>query len=417
MKIDMLDLNYSIEQLQRQWNPVVAKEIVRILVTTVWQAGRPDDRSLALATELRRVLEWRLATATLQTEKLTLLNLCYSLEQGLGNREKALNLARRVETITRHAGTAMDRVRAVFQLAKALLYVDRNSDAVRWTQKGLLLGEELERATPNGMLPGLGDDDKRELLYLLADQASRQVNRISTLGAMNAEVDRAAALAMARLEKLDDPTSMAGCLGMLVEARVVRGRWEEAVQLARRAFATVGYPPQKDPGIAYALCFGALALCHLRDAPTALRWTTDAASISREVGNHECVLEARAVRAVALATMGRLEEALREIEEVTQETSILQMGVLTRWVVIQRAWIRMKAHLPTPVEELKDAYRYLTARGYKVMAAEALYAAACALRSAGRGGKKELTQATAKFKRFGMKWHLELAQQEALPFD
>jgi tetratricopeptide (TPR) repeat protein len=409
----MRNFDQAVERMRRQWDSTTAQEVIRDLVTAIWQAGGPDDRTRGWAAAIRQTLQAQSEAVSSPAEQLALLNLSYTLEQGVGNRGEALELARRAEALCRRAGTPMDRVRAVFQLAKALLYVDRNADAVRWTNQGLQLGGQLEEAVAGGTGPALGDAELTELRRLLADQQSRQVNRMATLGGMDGEVDRAAEATVARWEKLDDPAGMAAGLGMLVEARVFQGRWEDAARLARRALAAVGYP-KKDPGIAYALCFGALALCRLGDPQTALTWTTDAANISRQVGNHECVLEAGAVHAVALAAVGRVAEALAEVDRVIGETHALNMGVLTRWTTSLRAWIRMKARLPTPPEELQEACDYLTERGYPLVAAEVLYAASCALRLAGRDDRKERDEAIAQFERLHMSWHLETARRGAL---
>ena len=74
----------------------------------------------------------------------------------------------------------------------------------------------------------------------------------------------------------------------------------------------------------------------------------------------------------------------------------------------------MKARVPTPPEELREACDYLTDRGYRLVAAETLYAASCALRLAGGDEQKELEEVIAQFKRLGMSWHLEMARRGAL---
>jgi tetratricopeptide (TPR) repeat protein len=405
----MCEFDEAIEQVRRRWDAVAARRLIGELVTAVWQAGGPDERTQGRAEAIRRILREQASAAPAPAEQLAVLNLRYALEQGMGNRDEALELARRAEELSRRAGAPLDRVLAVFQLAKALLYVDRNADAVRWTEQGLQLGARLEQSAARGDAV-LGDAELRELRRLLADQQSRQANRMATLGGMDAEVDRAVVATVARWEQLDDPRGMAAGLGLLVEARLFQGRFDEAARLARRALAAVGYP-RKDPGIAYALCFGARALCRLGDPRTSLTWTTDAAGISHDVGNHECVLESRAVHAVASAAAGRPDEALAEIDQVVQDSHALNMGTLTRWVVGLRAWIRMGAGRPTPPAELTEARQYLADRGYHVVAAELLYAAACALRLAGKDASAELAEALAEFERLGMSWHLQKARR------
>ena len=408
----MHDFDREIELLRDRWDSPAAQEIVRNLVTSLWQAGGPNDQTRHQAAAIRQMLQTRLSAAPPSAEQFALLNISYLLEQGLGNRDEALDLAGRVELLSRQVAAPIQRVRALFQMAKALLYVDRNADAVRWTRRGLQQGDQLEQAAASE--GALGDAELAELRRLLADQESRQVNRMATLGGMNAEVDQAVESVLNRWATLNEPSGMASALGMLVEARSFQGRWADAAELARKALAAVGYPPTKDPGIAYALCFGGLALCRLGDAQTALAWATDSASVSQDVANHECLLEARAVHAVALAATGRIGEAVSEIDGVVHESAVLNMGELTGWVVGLRGWLRMNARLPTPPDELLEAYQYLADHGYRVVAAEVLYATVCALHLAGRDNQKELSEAIAQFEQFGMVWHLERARRGAL---
>lgn len=403
----MRDFDSDIRRLGDRWDAAAAGAIIGDLVTAVWQAGGPDQRMQGHASAIRRMVNDRLAGGPSPAERLGLLNIAYSLEQGMGNRDQALLIAEQAEQLSRTAGSRLDRVRALFQYAKALLYVNRNTDAVEWTRRGLRLGDEVDQSAE------LNEADRQSLRRLLADQESRQVNRLATLGGNNDEVDRLAESVQKRWSQLNDPRCMAAGLGMLVEARVFHGRWAEAAALARKACAAVGYPPRLDPVIAYSLCFGGLALCRLGEAETALQWTTDAATLSHQVGNHECVMESRAVHAVALAALGRVDEAVEQIDGVIKDSQALNMDILTRWVVELRGWIRLNPGLPVSPEELLEAYEYSAAHGYHVMAAEMLYAAACALRAAGRDYHKRLDEAIAQFERFGMTWHLSLARRGA----
>jgi tetratricopeptide (TPR) repeat protein len=403
----MRNFENDIQQLQTFWDAPAAGAIVRDLVTTVWQAGGPDEQTQRHASAIRELVSARLAACPSPAEQLELLNVAYALEQGIGNRDQALPLAERAEQQSRSAGSKLDRVRAIFQLAKALLYVNRNADAVEWTRQGLRLGDELDRAAE------LAEPDRLSLRRLLAGQESRQVNRLATLGGNNDEVDRLAESVVNRWSQLNDPRGLAAGLGMLVEARVFHGRWAEAAALARKACAAVGYPPKLDAGIAYSLCFGGLALCRLGEAETALQWTTDAETISHGVGNHECVMESRAVHAVALAALGRVDEAIAQIDGVIKDSESLHMEILTRWVIELRGWIKLKPGLPVSPEELLEAYEYSAGHGYHAMAAEMLYAAALALRAAGCEYRKQLDEAVAQFERFGMTWHLSLARRGA----
>ena len=133
----MSNVDQAIEQLHSQWDSAAAQELIRDLVTAIWQAGGPDEQTRGQAAAIRQALQEQLLAASWPVEQLALLNLSYALEQGLGNRDEALDVARRAEALSRQGGTPLERVRAVFQVAKALLYVDRNGDAVRWTEQGL----------------------------------------------------------------------------------------------------------------------------------------------------------------------------------------------------------------------------------------------------------------------------------------
>jgi tetratricopeptide (TPR) repeat protein len=399
----MRDFDRAIRELQASWDEKVAGEAIGALVTAAWQAGGPDDRTRSVAAALHRLLQARLEAAKTQTEEFRLLNLAYRLEQGLGRRDQALALARRAAGLAERAATPKERVQAVFQMAKALLYVDDDAGAVRWSLQGMRLGGELERR-------GAADP---ELKRLLADQESRLVNRMAGLGGMEDEVDRAAESAIARWEALNDPAGLAAALGMITEARMFQGRLQDAAACARRALAAAGYP-EKTAGTAYALWAGALALCRLGDVQTALDWTAASARIGQEEGNAECVQEARLVHAAALGAAGRLDEGLREIEQVAGDVVALHMGGLAQLVALHRAWLRLKAGKPTPPEELGEAGESPERTSSSPLAAEMLYARSHALRLAGRDGRPAREAAGALFERFRMTWHLEQARRDEL---
>jgi tetratricopeptide (TPR) repeat protein len=314
----------------------------------------------------------RLEAAASPAEEFHLLNLAYGLEQGLGRRDEALSVARRAATLAERAASPKERVQAVFRLAKALLYVGDDAEAVRRSQEAMRLGAELERR-------GAAD---AELKHLLADEESRLVNRMAGIGGREDEVDRAAESSVARWAAQNDPAGLAGALGMITEARLFQGRREDAVACARRALAATGYP-QRTAGTSYALWAGALALCRLGDARTALEWTEASERTGREEGNPECVQEARLVHAAALGAAGRLDEGLRQIEQVANDVIALNMGGLTRWVALHRAWLRMKAGRPTPPEELQEPAEAKCGP----LGAERLYALSHSLRRAGRDGQ------------------------------
>jgi hypothetical protein len=199
----------------------------------------------------------------------------------------------------------------------------------------------------------------------------------------------------------------------LAEARMVQGRWEDCVRLSRRALEVAGYP-EKTAGSTYALWCGGRALGRLGDAGTALAWTEHSARLCQEAGNASGALEARFSHASSLCLAGRHEQALAEADAVVRDVGSLNMGVLVHWVVLERAWIRMRIGRPTPAEELDEAQQGCVRMGHNLIAAETLYALALALSRAGRDGREALAQASALFERFQMTWHLQMARKGAL---
>jgi len=393
----------EIGRLERAWDEKAAKDVIWELTVAIWRAGGPDERMRVRAARLRRLLQGRLAAAQAPQEQFRLLNLAHGLEQALGRRDEALELARRVVELSAHAPEPMDRVQAAFQLAKAWYYVDRCAETIAWSREGMRLGQELERQGAGG----------EPLQRLLADQQARFTVRITTVGGLEAEVDRALDETIARWEALGDPVGLGDALGLLAEARMVQGRWEDCVRLSRRALEVAGYP-ERTAGTTYALWCGGRALGRLGDPQTALAWTEHAARLCQEAGNASGALEARFSHASSLCLAGRHEEALREADAVARDVLAVNMGVLVHWVVLERAWIRMRIGRPTPAEELAEAYQSCAHMGHNLIGAEALYAQASALRLAGRDHRQALEQASALFERFQMAWHLRMARSGAL---
>ncbi|MCG3178477.1 MAG: hypothetical protein BIFFINMI_00804 [Phycisphaerae bacterium] len=396
------DISTRIAQLQATWNAAEAGDVISDLTTAVWQAGGPDARTDAQAAALRELLAYRLGRgATLED-----LNLLYRLEQGIGLREQALSAARQAADLadrTSGGAATMDRVAATFQLAKALLYLDSNAEAVRLTEAGLALGDKLDARQP-------GDAG---LLRLLADQHSRLVMRMVTAAGHTEQTEPHFQAAIDRWRRAPDPAGQAAALGLLAEARVFQGCWQQAVDLLRRAMAIVGYPQRTD-GLAYGLWAGAKAICRLGDWQQAVAWTQEAARISHALGNAEAVQEARLVEAVALGAGGRLEEALALASQVAADVKALNMGTLELWVNIETAWLRMRAGRPADLPALRATCDRLVSTGYNLLAAEGFYALAQATKRAGQESREPLEQAAAMFRRLGMTWHLEQAARDAL---
>ena len=399
----MTDGAQELRTLERAWDEKAAKDLIWELTVAIWRAGGPDEQMRARAARLRRLLQGRLAAAQAPREQFRLLNLSCGLEQAVGDRARELELAQRVVGLAEHAPDAVDRVRAVFQLAKAWYNCDNCAQTIAWSREGLRLGRELERQ-------GAGGEPLRRLL---ADQQARFTVRITTVGGLEAEVDQSLAETIARWEALGDPVGLGDALGLLAEARMVQGRWEDCVRLSRRALEAAGYP-ERTAGTTYALWCGGRALGRLGDPQTALAWTEHAARLCQEAGNASGALEACFSHASSLCLAGRHEEALREADAVARDVLAVKMGVLVHWVALERAWIRMKIGRPTPPEELAEAYRSCARMGHNLIGAEALYAQASALRLAGRDHRQALEQAAALFERFQMTWHLRMARNGAL---
>jgi tetratricopeptide (TPR) repeat protein len=317
----------------------------------------------------------------------------------MSEREVALELAKEVVALSEHAPEPIDRVRAAFQLAKALYNCDDCAETIAWSREGLRLGRELEAQGEGG----------QALARLLADQQARFTVRVTTVGGLEDEVDESLRETVRRWEALGDPVGAADALGLLAEARMVQGRWQECLDLARRALELAGYPA-KTAGTTYALWCGGRALARLGDAETALAWTAHSARLCAELGNASGALEARFSHASALSAAGRHAEALAEADAVVADVGAVKMGVLVHWVVLERAWIRMRAGLVTPPEELEAAARESARMGHNLIAVEALYAAACALRRAGRDASEVQARSEELFARYRMAWHLAKAR-------
>jgi tetratricopeptide (TPR) repeat protein len=399
----MRELDRRIEGLRAAWDEEAAGKLIWEMTVEAWQAGGPDDRMLSAAAELRGVLGERLSAARDPHERFRLLNLACGLERATGDRVRELDLARRAADLAGHAPDAVDRVRAVFQLAKAWYDCDDCAETIKWSREGLRLGRDLERRGAGGEALG----------RLLADQQSRFTVRITTVGGLEDEVDRSLAEAVARWEALGDPVGLADALGLLAEARMVQGRWEDCVRLARRALESAGYPA-RTAGATYALWCGGRALGRLGDPETALAWTAHSARLCQELGNASGALEARFSHASSLCLAGRGEEALAEADAVVRDVAAVNMGVLVHWVVLERAWIRMRMGRPTPPEELESAARGCVRMGHNLIGAEALYAQAAALRLAGQDQRAALEEPLALFDRFRMDWHARMARQGKL---
>lgn len=401
----MTSLDDAVKGLLKSWDDEKARKAIWDMTIAAWQGSGPDEGMQALAVELRRALQGRLAAAQAPREQFVLLDLLHGLEQGMGNREAALDLARRAVALAGDAPEPIDRVRAAFHLAKAWYYVDNCAETIRWSREGLCLGGELESQGGGGAA----------LKRLLADQQACFTVRITTVGGLEDEVDQTMAETIARWEELQDPAGLANALGLLTEARMIQGRWADAVGLARRSLQVANYP-QETEGTAFVLWCGGRSLARLGDTSTALDWTELSIRLCQEQGNASGAIEARFSHASTLCLAGRGREALREIDEVVRDVAALRMEVMIHWVVLERAWIRMKLGVPTPPEELSEGCRAYQRMGHRVMEAEMLYALSLALDRAGRDGRKELEQSCALFERFRMTWHLEKARRGELLF-
>ncbi|MFC1479097.1 tetratricopeptide repeat protein [Planctomycetota bacterium] len=390
----MTDFQPLIQKLDSSWDEKEAALLIRRMIGAAWHTGSLDKAIIPPAEAFREILETRLARTEEPKAEMALFGLLYELEQGMADREKALETARHIFHLAETAEIPVDYVMASFRLAKAFLYLEKFVESADWSLKAMKLGRELEQK-------GAPDEAFKRML---ADQESRLTVRLYVIGGMDEEIDRAAASCIRRWEDLGDPVGLADALGMISEARLFQGRWEDSLEAARRALEEVGYPG-KTQGTGYALWCGATSLGRQGDFEEALKWANEAEQVNLDLNNAEAAIEARLTRAAIYCMAGNYPEALEECEAIVLDVTSLNYDSLRDWALTDRAWYRMRLGLLTPVPEVEA----LCPDRKSPFRANILYLLSHVLQHSGKDGSSARIEAISLYRQFGLSWHLERA--------
>lgn len=390
----MSDASTLVHTIAIRWNMGLAEQAIRQISAQVWAAhGQPAQAVQNLIEQMRTLLKQQLAHTATPAEQMRLLEISYRLEQGIGKRREALNLAKNLRHLSERKADVLHQVRSAALLSDAWYWVSALDFALDWSRRTLQTAKPLEMKGQGGRpLKAAFVAEEVHLAWLMALQ-----------GGTDESVDKLLTDATTRYTNMTDQSGQAAALATWSQVRMLQGRWTDSVDCARRLLQ-VSETTRDKASAARRLWAAARSAGRAGDLPTARAWVDQSLEASRSADDVSSLVAALFSQASILSLAGEA-SAMDIADRAVTLADAWNMEILRRWAMLERSWLRLAAGQPD-LDEMRATLDSFTKIGCAPLEAESRYALYHALQAANQDAQADYDKARQQFTTLKMVWHL-----------